>query len=537
MKKTLIFAMAAVLLMALGSTPCYGQKTKKSSKKVENSVSYEEGSPAWTLRDFYDAYHKMDARRVAYHRGLTGAKMEREISQNERMFARDKDERVLYKDGELQIYSVEMEDADNAYIEASLSMDGKTLRFRNHMGKVDGVWKVGEIFIHKDEDSEALKRPDVVRKPEETKPVQQTGAKPIEKAREKIIDVKGTKLVMRFVEGGAMTMGKGQNTMPVELTYNYWVSETEVTCGLWNTVMGSRFQNTEWPIEVRWVEAEDFAKRLRNLTGKNIRLITEAEWEYAARYQNGGLRFSGSNNLMDVWRDENCGVKEATATALNKPNFLGIYGMNSKGGEWCSDYYYEKYPAGKQVNYQGPKTPDPNMKGVHRVVRGTGDKVFPERAENTSRAGSMENVGTAHIRLALTDNDVTESLKIPPTNFPKNPVKLPDGMAGNWRGGDSNAARHFAMTINNERKVLDAVDNKIGYGYIVENDRNPFKYYVITKIVYIDNRTVNLTYEGPDDEKTVKTMKVKIGMLKQDMEASFPDRKNYFVVFRKSLVL
>ena len=59
-KKTLIFAMAAVLLMALGSTPCYGQKTKKSSKKVENSVSYEEGSPAWTLRDFYDAYHKME---------------------------------------------------------------------------------------------------------------------------------------------------------------------------------------------------------------------------------------------------------------------------------------------------------------------------------------------------------------------------------------------------------------------------------------------------------------------------------------------
>lgn len=359
-------------------------------------------------------------------------------------------------------------------------------------------------------------------------------AQPMEQVHEKIVKVKNVELRMRFVNAGVMLLGKGDNTLDIELNDDFWVSETEVTNELWNAVMGTTYKTLQWPHPAKWVEASDFVNRLNNLTGETFRLISEAEWEYVARYGNKQMRFSGSDNLVDVWRDDYTDVKASKEGALNKPNFLGVYGMSSKGGEWCYDYYQEKYPKGKHRNYRGPERSEPNLKGTFHVIRGEGDKVHQSRGENTARSYGMEGTDYAHIRLTMPYHDVTKDLKTPPANFPKNPVNLPAGMVGNWRGTDTNTA-HYLLNLNRERKLLDAVDNKIGYGYLAETDfmYEHRKYYVITKIVTDGKRTATITYEDPEGVKKPQTLKLLIGLMNTDMTGTVPTKQYFHIGFIK----
>jgi formylglycine-generating enzyme required for sulfatase activity len=118
-------------------------------------------------------------------------------------------------------------------------------------------------------------------------------------------------------------------------------------------------------IHVSWNDAVAYAKWLSEKTGKRYRLLTEAEWEYAARggNKNKGCKYAGSDKLDEVgWYYDNSGSK-THPVGQKKPNELGIYDMSGNVWEWCGDWYGD-YPSEPQSNPTGP------VKGPLRVLRG-----------------------------------------------------------------------------------------------------------------------------------------------------------------------
>ena len=116
---------------------------------------------------------------------------------------------------------------------------------------------------------------------------------------------------------------------------------------------------------VSWEDCQEFISKLNALTGKNFRLPTEAEWEFAARggSNSRGFKYSGSNTLSNVaWYDDNSSTK-THPIAIKAPNELGIYDMSGNVWEWCGDWY-DDYSSSSQYN-----PTDPNS-GSLRMFRG-----------------------------------------------------------------------------------------------------------------------------------------------------------------------
>ncbi|MBM3336153.1 MAG: formylglycine-generating enzyme family protein [Betaproteobacteria bacterium] len=128
----------------------------------------------------------------------------------------------------------------------------------------------------------------------------------------------------------------------------------EVTQKEWVFVMGSNpseNKGDDLPVEnITWEEAKAFAHKLSEITGKNYRLPTEAEWEYAARAGSGSIFHFGDNpaGLAEyAWfRDNSDGKSHKAGT--KKANPFGLYDMLGNVWERTEDCWhidYEDAPA------------------------------------------------------------------------------------------------------------------------------------------------------------------------------------------------
>lgn len=176
--------------------------------------------------------------------------------------------------------------------------------------------------------------------------------------------VKGVTFNMILVKGGTFDMGataeQGTDAKADEKPVHsvtlsdYYIAETEVTQALYEVVIGSNPADSvgaELPVVlVEWGDADLFASKLSELTGRKFRLPTEAEWEYAARGGNKskGYKYAGSNNLSDVaWYNDIEGGSHAVKGKA--PNELGIYDMSGNVDEYCADDY-APYSKDNQTN-------------------------------------------------------------------------------------------------------------------------------------------------------------------------------------------
>ena len=175
-----------------------------------------------------------------------------------------------------------------------------------------------------------------------------------------------------------------------------------MTQELWETVMGenpSNFKGGTLPVEcVSWEDCQKFIKKLNEMTGRNFRLPTEAEWEFAARggVLSKGYKYSGSNTIGDVaWYDGNSG-SQTHEVKTKQPNELGLYDMSGNVWEWCNDWY-GTYSTLIQTKPTGP------VSGSYRVGRGGGWNYYAWSCRVSYRSDfSPSNGGRSlGLRLAL----------------------------------------------------------------------------------------------------------------------------------------
>jgi len=152
---------------------------------------------------------------------------------------------------------------------------------------------------------------------------------------------------------------------------NYEIGKYEVTQGEWRAVMGnnpSYFSNCgdTCPVEkVSWNDAQEFIKKLNAKTGKQYRLPTETEWEYAC-YGGSKTEYCGGNNLDAVaWYNKNSNNKTHPA-GQKQANGYGLYDMSGNVWEWTNDCH--------------------SGNCEERVVRGGSWSLYPKVARAASRS-------------------------------------------------------------------------------------------------------------------------------------------------------
>jgi len=207
-------------------------------------------------------------------------------------------------------------------------------------------------------------------------------------------------LHFNWVPAGSFQMGSppeelerrvDENPVEVTITRGFWMGKYEVTQGDWSMLMGAfpreqdKGRGPDVPVYwVSWTEAGEFCRRLtararasRTLPENwEIRLPTEAQWEYACRagtstatsfgprldrtQANIGTPYPGGSARMSKGES----VKVGSYTA----NSWGLHDMHGSVWEWCLDWYHRRLPGGVDPDLSG-EPGERNRDGTFSRVR------------------------------------------------------------------------------------------------------------------------------------------------------------------------
>jgi formylglycine-generating enzyme required for sulfatase activity len=235
------------------------------------------------------------------------------------------------------------------------------------------------------------------------KPEAERGLKPLHNFRECAKDC--PKMIVipagEFEMGSPATeKGRNDNEGPqhkVTIAKPFAVAEHDVTFADWDACVSvggcpqeGGGSDSGWGrgrqtvISVSWADAQAYAAWLSRMTGKPYRLLTEAEWEYAARAGTTTAYFWGDEPGKGNANCNGCGsqwdFQQAAPVGKFKPNAFGLYDMAGNVWQWVEDCYQE--------NYNGAPTDGSVWTGGNcstHVVRGGSWRYNPQDLRSASR--------------------------------------------------------------------------------------------------------------------------------------------------------
>jgi formylglycine-generating enzyme required for sulfatase activity len=185
----------------------------------------------------------------------------------------------------------------------------------------------------------------------------------------------------RFTMGSVESVGSAETSdsqRQVTIAKPFAVSKTEVTFAEWDACVAfsacQRASDNLWDrgdhpvINVSWDDAKEYVAWLSRITGKEYRLLSEAEWEYAARAGHQ-TRFSFGDDEAALkqyaWYNANS-EKQTHPVGQLKPNAFGLYDIHGNVDEWVEDPWHESYEGASKDGSPWAKDGDPKR----HVVRG-----------------------------------------------------------------------------------------------------------------------------------------------------------------------
>jgi formylglycine-generating enzyme required for sulfatase activity len=166
------------------------------------------------------------------------------------------------------------------------------------------------------------------------------------------VPIDSTFFEMVLLDGGSFLMGSqdgDDDESPVhEVTLRpFSIGRYEVTQRQWEIVMGTRPSYftacADCPVDgVSWNDTQLFIAELNRQSGKQFRLPSEAEWEYACLAGGSETYCGDSDETRVAWYAENSGGS-SQPVGLLAPNGFGLYDMSGNAYEWVADCWHGGY--------------------------------------------------------------------------------------------------------------------------------------------------------------------------------------------------
>jgi formylglycine-generating enzyme required for sulfatase activity len=163
----------------------------------------------------------------------------------------------------------------------------------------------------------------------------------------------------------------------------------------------SSFKGAKRPVEqVSWNNAVEFCRKLSEKTGREYRLPSEAEWEYACRGGTTTPFHFGETITTELanydgtytYASEPTGkfLQETTDVGSFPPNAFGLYDMHGNVWEWCQDDWHDNYS-------NAPKDGSvwTSQSGITKLLRGGSWTYTPANCRSASRYHS--NLGSYNL--------------------------------------------------------------------------------------------------------------------------------------------
>ena len=228
----------------------------------------------------------------------------------------------------------------------------------------------------------------------------------------------GLSLDLVLIPGGAFMMGLPENKEEPQASPQHQVTVSpflmgkySVTQAQWKAVTAlpkrerylnadsANFKGENLPVEqVSWDDAVEFCQRLSKHTGREYRLPSEAEWEYACRALTTTPFYVGpkiTTDLANYNGSSTCGYgskgqsrgQTTEVGSFEIANAFGLYDMHGNVWEWCADYWHKSYEGAPTDGSAWTMGGDDSW----RVLRGGSWHSSPRYCRSTYRHGNARD--------------------------------------------------------------------------------------------------------------------------------------------------